>query len=684
MRKDNIFIFSLVAVIISISIFLEYSYAEETQPLQIEIKYTNGDRIDAYQTKYIIYQDDEKSPYLEKTLDTNPETIMLPENHQYKIEVYVNGMYSEVGYIQLQNQQEKLDIHIPLPGGLKFNVFYEDGETPIEDATVIIKSQDEQQQRIGKTNENGETMRYWLQSTTVYDNYYVVEIYFDDFLLSSTSNIKLQPGLSQDKKITVPIPSIVEDLITFKLFDTESNKILKQDGDFSVLLVDKNDQKYIEHIVGARGEIYFSSLPSGIYSVSVLNGGVQDASWEKTNIIISGNQKEFDLIQENPISPSIENNTKETQAITHEFSNDDKESIFEPIIYQKPVKKYHLSCNCVAFRFDGLQDYWLNEVQWNLIELFSKNNVPLTAGVIIDSFGDDPYLLENVRNEIKAGSLEIANHGLDSTPFTVFDKSKQDSILKESTQKIQDKLDVKTTIFIPPENRFNDDTRIILQENGYTHLSASMFSDSEPFPLKDESLFRFPAIASTGEYVPSQNRILGIPSEKTFSEALNGINKYGFAVITVHPQEFSAFRGGEYVNEINPKQIEELSDLIQKIKDDNIKIVRLGSINQQISVVLDNQTDISSKHNIPTWIKNSAGWWRDGFVDDDSFIQSIQYLINENILQIPQTTQGSGGSEIPSWIKENAGWWAEGKISDDDFIYGVSYLVNHGIIIVDI
>ena len=53
-------------------------------------------------------------------------------------------------------------------------------------------------------------------------------------------------------------------------------------------------------------------------------------------------------------------------------------------------------------------------------------------------------------------------------------------------------------------------------------------------------------------------------------------------------------------------------------------------------------------------------------------------------MQIPPTTQSSGGSEIPDWIKDNAGWWTEGKISDDDFIYGVNYLVNQGIIIIDI
>jgi hypothetical protein len=258
-------------------------------------------------------------------------------------------------------------------------------------------------------------------------------------------------------------------------------------------------------------------------------------------------------------------------------------------------------------------------------------------------------------------------------------------MLQESTNKIYEKLNVTPTIFIPPENRFNEDTKKVLIENGYTYLSASMLNDSPPFPLKNESLYRFPAVATTGEYVPSQNRILGITSDRTLSDAFEGVEKYGYAVITIHPQEFSVFKGGEYTNVINSEHFNELETLIKKIKTQKIKIVHIGQINQKISVVIsEDQENPLLPYSIPSWIKNNAGWWRDGHIDDNSFVYGIQFLIKENILQIPPTTQGFGGSEIPEWIKDNAGWWADGKISDDDFVYGVNYLVNQGIINIDI
>ena len=84
---------------------------------------------------------------------------------------------------------------------------------------------------------------------------------------------------------------------------------------------------------------------------------------------------------------------------------------------------------------------------------------------------------------------------------------------------------------------------------------------------------------------------------------------------------------------------------------------------------------------IPDWIKNNAGWWADGSIDDDSFVQGIQFLIKEGIMKIPQTTQGSGGntSGIPDWIKNNAGWWADGSIDDDSFVQGIQFLIKEGI-----
>jgi len=83
---------------------------------------------------------------------------------------------------------------------------------------------------------------------------------------------------------------------------------------------------------------------------------------------------------------------------------------------------------------------------------------------------------------------------------------------------------------------------------------------------------------------------------------------------------------------------------------------------------------------IPSWIKNNAGWWADGTIDDDSFVQGIQYLIENNILDVTSQTTETSQEKIPSWIKNNAGWWADGTIDDTSFITGIEWLVSNGII----
>ena len=83
---------------------------------------------------------------------------------------------------------------------------------------------------------------------------------------------------------------------------------------------------------------------------------------------------------------------------------------------------------------------------------------------------------------------------------------------------------------------------------------------------------------------------------------------------------------------------------------------------------------------IPGWIKNNAGWWADGQIDDGSFVSGLQWLISNNVMTIPPTEQGTGSDDvIPSWIKNNAGWWADGQIDDNSFVSGLQWLISNGI-----
>jgi hypothetical protein len=100
---------------------------------------------------------------------------------------------------------------------------------------------------------------------------------------------------------------------------------------------------------------------------------------------------------------------------------------------------------------------------------------------------------------------------------------------------------------------------------------------------------------------------------------------------------------------------------------------------------------IKSSLSIPKWIKNNAGWWASDEIDDIAFLTGISYMISNKIIEIPEPKkiesdygdilENTMTPEIPSWIKNNAGWWADGTINDKDFATGIQYLVKTDVII---
>ena len=92
---------------------------------------------------------------------------------------------------------------------------------------------------------------------------------------------------------------------------------------------------------------------------------------------------------------------------------------------------------------------------------------------------------------------------------------------------------------------------------------------------------------------------------------------------------------------------------------------------------------------LPAWIKNNAKWWADDSIDDNTFVNGIQYLVNNDIISVEKNTSAEDTLDdtsdgipdgIPEWIKNNAKWWADDSIDDQTFVNGIQYLVKVGAI----
>ncbi|KAG2478596.1 MAG: hypothetical protein NPMRTH1_400004 [Nitrosopumilales archaeon] len=138
------------------------------------------------------------------------------------------------------------------------------------------------------------------------------------------------------------------------------------------------------------------------------------------------------------------------------------------------------------------------------------------------------------------------------------------------------------------------------------------------------------------------------------------------------------------------KIVEPVSDLID--------VAESGDLDQTMEEGFV-ETETEESPVLPIWLKNNAGWWADGQIGDSTFTNGIQYMIQENIIHVPNVSQAVNVSEdpdaepeeedtteetmeIPSWIKNNAKWWSEGMITDEAFIQSIQWLIANGVIVI--
>lgn len=136
--------------------------------------------------------------------------------------------------------------------------------------------------------------------------------------------------------------------------------------------------------------------------------------------------------------------------------------------------------------------------------------------------------------------------------------------------------------WIPPFNEFNSETLRALKDSGFTHMSSQVEIDRGPINLIDPDVWRFPKAASTND---EGNRVFfsGITASETWKQVTDQLDRSGYSVVMMHPQEFSeTVRVGnvlQYTSNINRTQFNELRILLQTAKDSGKKIVVLGQMN---------------------------------------------------------------------------------------------------------
>jgi peptidoglycan/xylan/chitin deacetylase (PgdA/CDA1 family) len=536
--------FLLSVCFVTLQVFAE----EPAGSLEVFIKTTNNDRISPESMTIKVFKDLETVPLKVITpLESNPVTISsLPLDHRYKVEVYMNNLYAEVGFIDLKKPSERIEMTIKNPGGMRLNIFYKDGETPLANAMVWIKSHDGKSWFYSETDKNGQTTRAWLYPSVKEGNYYYADISLGQNLLYTHPQIKLEPGLAQEFKIVTKWPTILDKMITVEAYNSTTNKVTKQDGTFVAQLYDIKKNKVAESQITDKGIAYFTKLKVNNYALYIKE---KDGSGQLNTIV----GKKVTILE-----------------------STDKIKIY---LHNQELNNDHLHCNCVAFRLDDIQDFFLSPAQQAIISTFKDKNASLTLGVIGGVTGTEQKLVSAIKDGLAHDKIEIANHSWRHNIYTKMTKSDQGADIKKTNDKIFEVFGVTPKTFIPPENLFNNDTISVLKENGFTHMSHGETGTVDvPPKFVKSGFYQFPMFAYTAKLNPSTAYWQHETDDQTLEKVNDSLFNYGYAVVMMHPSEFSLYENGAYANKVNMTKIGELESLIDKIRAENIQILTIGAI----------------------------------------------------------------------------------------------------------
>ena len=527
-------------------------FAEETGNISLDLLYENGDRVTTWQTTLKIFQDNDSEPF--RTIEfpeSNPYEIQtLPLGHKYTVEVFVNDMFAEQGFVNLNESESELQILIPLQAGTQFVVYHDDRSTTIENAQVSIKSHEGKEWAKGITDADGKTIRFWLQPNIKEGDYYIAEITLAEGISYTESPITLFPQVIGDFEIITPWTKNIEKLITIVVFDENSQKVQKNDGEFLVELYDSKNNKIDESSVNHRGEAYFSNLNVDRYSVTVIKIGEDNKIWATKEIPIIGDKDSFSIYQEG---------AKEESKIP--------------------------TCNCVAFRLDDVQDYYLRGPQLDVMELFQQKNSDLTIAIIGSVFGTDPLLVNYIERGLtnEFSTLEIASHSYSNAKLSTLTKEEQKTLLEKTNEVLQENLGITPKTLIPPLNLFNDDTLEVATELGFTHISAHIDEQHSPPYLKTESeILYLPANTETAKLNPDGIRWDKQERSLILTQIQEFIDENGYAIVMMHPYEFTIEDLGAYTTETDQTMINEVEKLIDELNELDIEIVTISEISEKV------------------------------------------------------------------------------------------------------
>ena len=183
----------------------------------------------------------------------------------------------------------------------------------------------------------------------------------------------------------------------------------------------------------------------------------------------------------------------------------------------------------VVIRIDDVSNFAV-DAQIEILELHLAYEIPVSLGIIPSFLGSDEGLLGLLDRAVQEG-FEISAHGWEHENFTEFGLAEQIERLNQSRILLRELLGVEVGVFIPPHYEFNSDTILAMRETGFSIISA----DISRVGL-GEGVLSFSAAVSYSDF--SGDVWVPRSPESLILEVMDYIERFGYAVVVTHPQEF--------------------------------------------------------------------------------------------------------------------------------------------------
>lgn len=262
------------------------------------------------------------------------------------------------------------------------------------------------------------------------------------------------------------------------------------------------------------------------------------------------------------------------------------------------------TCNCVAFRMDDVQDSFVDAAQVAAMDIFFSKAQPLSLALIVNYIGNDSRIVDKVMEGSKTGLFELGIHGWDHVDYTKLSASEQKRTLDMANNKMKRLFGNISQIFVPPYGYFNNDTLEAMNEQGIKILSATLSSEinfdngRSIFNYSGERArnlsgmsarvnnnveaplpFHIPGLVSYKDY--ENGRPIKNPVGNMMKSIDDNIEKYGYSVIILHPQDFAYQDVNGSIsdeNKINSTELNEFSQVIDVLSSENKRITTLSEI----------------------------------------------------------------------------------------------------------